>query len=193
MFAEIEDVIPIGSDLYVKNHEALEQLSGFLDQEYDVFFVPKGRYEVRIKDSILVKRWECDCGLCVDPREVRIHQQQCNEHIYLVKIYQGKKYQEFDTLPVYEWYTIIEAWYWAPLPRSKTLYKDIIGAVHMPTEISFYDHRRAFFAEHLEGMRTFVEHFTYLNLKEWDRMIRKTADRSGTGLIKAIAEFCGSR
>ena len=38
-------------------------------------------------------------------------------------------------------------------------------------------------------MRPFVEHFTELDIGEWDKLMR-TADRSGPGMIRTIAAFC---
>lgn len=88
-------------------------------------------------------------------------------------------------------YNIYAAWSWAPLKRSPKLHERIISAAGMVSHSDYYyqDGRPAFDDIHLERMRLFVEHFTELNIEEWDRMI-ENADRSGPGMIEAIARFC---
>ncbi len=109
----------------------------------------------------------------------------------IVKLYKGKEYSEWDRLPIAESHMIYEAWRWAPLRPSPDLHERIISAAGMVSRADYYyqDGRAAFYDTHLETMRLFVQHFTTLNLDEWDRMIRR-ADRSGPGMIKTIARFC---
>ncbi len=109
----------------------------------------------------------------------------------IVKLYKGKEYSEWDSIPVPESYMIYEAWRWAPLKPSPTLHERILHAAGMVSDCGYYyqDGRPAFYDIQLERMRLFVEHFTTLNLDAWDRMIRY-ADKSGPGMIKATARFC---
>lgn len=109
----------------------------------------------------------------------------------IVKLYKGKEYSEFDRLPLSESCSIYDAWPWAPLQPSLDLHERIISAAGMVSRADYYyqDGRSAFYDIHLERMRLFVQHFTALDLKKWDRMIQN-ADKSGPGMIKAIARFC---
>ena len=90
-------------------------------------------------------------------------------------------------------FSIYEAWHFAPLKPSAKLHEKIISAASMVTDCGYYyqDGRRAFWDIHLYRMRLFVEHFTALNLEDWDKMIAE-ADKSGPGMIRAIANFCSS-
>lgn len=109
----------------------------------------------------------------------------------IVKLYKGKEYSEWEKLPVADSYNISDAWPWAPLKPSPDLHERIISAAGMVSRADYYyqDGRPAFYETQLQRMRLFVEHFTTLNLQEWDQMIWR-ADRSGPGMIKAIARFC---
>lgn len=109
----------------------------------------------------------------------------------IVKLFQGKEYDEWDRLPVWESFSIYEAWHWMPLPPSPRLHEKIIGAAGMVADCGYYyqDGRQAFYEGHLRSMRLFVEHFTLLDLDGWDKMIAR-APYSGPGMIRAVATFC---
>lgn len=87
--------------------------------------------------------------------------------------------------------TIYEAWRWAPLEPSPTLWRSLITAAGNSCRPDFYyqDGRREYDPYHLERMRRFVEHLTTIDLKAYDEFI-KTADKSGPGMIHALARFC---
>lgn len=108
-----------------------------------------------------------------------------------VKICKGREYSEWESLPMPESYSVYEAWHWAPLKPSKGLHERIIHSAGMVTDCGYYyqDGRTAFFDIHLYRMRLFVDNLTTLNIDKWDLMM-KTADKSGPGMIKAIAAFC---
>lgn len=110
----------------------------------------------------------------------------------IVKLYQGKEYGEWDHLPVSETYSIYEPWHWVPAEPSPTLHEKIISAAGMVSDKGYYyqDGRAAFYDVHLDRMRRFVDHFTTLNLNRWDVAIIWAADKSGPGMIDAIAHFC---
>ncbi len=110
----------------------------------------------------------------------------------VVKLFQGKEYSDmFDRLPIPESYTIYEPWHWAPKVPSASLHEEIIHSAGMVSRCDYYyqDDRPAFYEVHLERMRLYVEHFTTINIDEWDNMISR-APKSGPGMIKAIASFC---
>lgn len=110
----------------------------------------------------------------------------------IVKVWDGKEYGEWDQdFPLPETISVYEAWHWAPLQSSPHLHEEIISAAGMVSDCGYYyqDGRAAFYDVHLERMRAFVEHFTTLDLKSWDSMIAR-ADKSGPGMIRAIARFC---
>jgi hypothetical protein len=111
----------------------------------------------------------------------------------IVKLYKGKEYSEWDRLPIPESYMIYEAWRWAPLNASPTLHESILHAAGMVTDCGYYhqDGQREFYDLQLNRMRLFVQNFTTLDLAAWDRMIQR-ADKSGPGMIKAVARFCHS-
>ena len=147
----------------------------------------------------------------INPAETRGHQHNHS----IVKLYQGKEYSEWDQLPVSESHSIYHAWMWGVRHKpSPTLHETIIHAAGMVSRCDYYyqDGRDAFYDVHLERMRTFVQHFTTLDLAAWDRMIaavdkrpaevmyneygtRRSVgwakpDRSGPGMIRKIAAFC---
>ena len=86
--------------------------------------------------------------------------------------------------------SIYEAWHWAPLDFSESLYQDIIYAVGMTSNCRFYnnDEDEAFKEFHLERMRRFVENFTTLPISKWNEMIEK-APKSGPSMVRAIYSF----
>ncbi len=107
------------------------------------------------------------------------------------KLYQGREYSEYDRLPVVESYTVRDASKWKLLEPSPGLHEKIISAAGMVSRCDYYyqDGRCEFYDIHLLRMRLFVEHFTALNLQDWDTMIAR-ADKSGPGMIRAIGHFC---
>ncbi|TFB09126.1 hypothetical protein E3V08_01320 [Candidatus Atribacteria bacterium MT.SAG.1] len=109
----------------------------------------------------------------------------------VVKLYDGKEYGDFNSLPIPESYIIYETWHWAPLKPSPTLHERIIIAAGMVSDCGYYyqDGRSAFSNVHLERMHLFVKHFTTLDIKKWDKMI-VGAPKSGPGMIKTVASFC---
>ncbi len=116
-------------------------------------------------------------------------------HVYnhkIVKLFQGKEYNEYDRLPVRGGYSVYEAWHWMPWPPSPKLHEKIISAAGMVADCGYYyqdDGRQTFYEGHLKSMRLFVEHFTLLDLDGWDQMIAR-APYSGPGMIRAVATFC---
>lgn len=112
----------------------------------------------------------------------------------IVKLYQGKEYSEWQSLPIPESYPIWEAWHWAPLKPSPTLHEKIISAAGMVSRPSYYyqDGRTEFYEIHLRRMRLFVEHFTTLDIRKWDMMISRSP-KSGPGMINSIARFCSDK
>ncbi|MFA6529094.1 MAG: hypothetical protein WCT46_06180 [Candidatus Gracilibacteria bacterium] len=124
----------------------------------------------------------------INPSEIYGH--YWNHKIVLV--WDGKEYDEYSLdLPLHESISIYESWHWAPLESNPKLHEKIIHAAGMVSRCDYYhqDGRLEFRDGHLKRMRMFVEHFTKLDLVAWDRMIR-TADKSGPGMIRAIAAFC---
>ncbi len=108
----------------------------------------------------------------------------------IVRLWEGKEYSEWDTkFPVPESISVLEAWHWAPLHPSPTLHEKIIHAAGMVSDQGYYyqDGRAAFYAVHWERMRVFVEHFTALDINEWDRARFR---HDGPGAIADIARFC---
>ena len=166
------------------------------EQAKESFQVNKNKWEsvevdgeqlIRVKYS---KEWKHDSD-AIEPLDIHGHYH--NHEI--VSVWEGKEYSEFgDRLPVPDMVSIYEAWHWAPLKPSPTLHEQIISAARMVSRCDYYyqDGRRAFEDVHLERMRLFVENFTTLNLKKWDKMISE-ADLSGPGMIRAIARFCHPR
>ena len=109
----------------------------------------------------------------------------------VVKLFQGQEYSDWGNLPIPESYSIYEAWHWAPVKPSYKLHEKIIGAAGMVSRCDYYyqDDRPEFYDIHLKRMRLFVEHFTTINIDEWDSMICR-APKSGPGMIRTIASFC---
>lgn len=86
---------------------------------------------------------------------------------------------------------IREAWHWMPLERSPKLHDRILAAAGMRSDTGgFYqDGRVAFYDFTLERMHIFVQHFTVLDINDWDRLIARTP-KSGPEMVRAIAHFC---
>jgi len=133
--------------------------------------------------------WDYEVS-AINPSE--IHPHSWNHKIVLV--WEGKEYDEYSRdFPLPKSISIYETWHWAPLERSPRLHERIIHAIGMVSDCGYYyqDGQPAFYDLHLENMRRFVEHFTELDLEEWDRVIPRT-DRSGPGMIRAIAQLFGA-
>lgn len=113
----------------------------------------------------------------------------------VVRIWEGQEFDElFGDFPVLESISICETWHWYPRPASPGLHEQIFSAAGRVSRADYYyqDGRPAFWEPQLRNMRLFVKHFTTLDLEKWDQMIRR-ADRSGPGMIKAVANFCHPR
>ena len=112
----------------------------------------------------------------------------------IVRLWEGKEYGEWDMkFPVPESISVYEAWHWAPLQPSPKLHEEIIHAAGMVSDQGYYyqDGRAAFYAVHWERMRVFVEHFTTLDIDEWDKAANRFR-HDGPGAIADIARFCSS-
>lgn len=166
------------------------------DQVKQYFEANKDKWEETIEEGqrlIRVKYpqpWDYDAS-AINPSDINGH--YWNHKI--VRVWDGKEYDEWlSDFPLRETINIYEAWHWAPLKRSPRLHEKIIHAAGMVSDCGYYyqDGRPAFCDVHLERMRVFVEHFTELNLKKWDQMIQ-CADKSGPGMIRAIAGFCHNK
>jgi hypothetical protein len=141
---------------------------------------------------------------------------KCINNLKHVRLWGDKEYGEWDTAPYENAYSIEEMWLRDPIPASD-LHRAIIRAAGMVSDISYYgsdttldfdgihllrmvsdisyygsDTTLDFDGIHLLRMRRFVEHFTSLNLKKWDKMMLD-APRSGPGMIRAISDFCNGR
>ena len=114
---------------------------------------------------------------------------KCNYRV--VKLWEGKEYGEWDKLPVGESYSIRVQ---PVLPRStKNLHETILHAAGAVSRTDYYyqDGRAAFFGVMWERMRLFVEHFTTIDIAEWDEFIT-VCSKSGPGFIKDLSAFCGN-
>lgn len=169
--------------LWLHGDRAQAYLDGNKDK-WDWVTLGDGRQLIRVKYP---HPWNYNES-AINPSEIYGH--HWNHKI--VKIWDGKEYDEWSQdFPVPETISIYEAWHWAPLQPSPHLHENIISAAGMVSDCGYYyqDGRTAFYDVHIKRMRTFVEHFTVLDLKEWDSMIARS-DKSGPGMIKAIARFC---
>ncbi|MFA5185056.1 MAG: hypothetical protein WC551_01060 [Patescibacteria group bacterium] len=162
----IKSVVAIGGKLYAKTPNALDKLSALLRQNGYIMRDERRRIDPMAEDGV------------VEEMEKK------------VRPLWYAQYPGFDH-PLRPSMSILEAWHWAPLPQSPKLHERIIHAAGMVSHCDYYyqDGRRAFYDDHLEYMRLFVKHFTRLDLGEWDKMIGR-ADRSGPGMIRAIAKLC---
>lgn len=108
-----------------------------------------------------------------------------------VKVFNGKEYGQWDKLPIPESHSIYEAWHWMPLQPSPKLHERILSAAGQAADCGHYyqDGRPAFWDQQLGWMRTFVEHFTTLDINKWEKMVSR-APKDGPGFIKTIAKFC---
>jgi hypothetical protein len=111
----------------------------------------------------------------------------------IVTVYEGKDYSEYGgDLPIRESYVIYEAWHWAPIcGPSPHLHEKIMSAAGLVSRCDYYyqDGRPAFDGIHYQRMRTFVQHFTDIDLRAWDILV-KNAPRSGPGFIRFLAAYC---
>jgi hypothetical protein len=108
-----------------------------------------------------------------------------------VKVWDGKEYSTWDSLPVPESFSIYETWHWAPLGPSPDLYKRILSAAGQTSrkEYWYQDGRRAYEPRVFETMGIFVRHFTTLDADRWDRE-SKHFRLDGPGGIDDVAKFC---
>jgi len=107
-----------------------------------------------------------------------------------VKLWHGKEYNEIgNDLPIPESITVYESWHWAPLSPSPRLHEQVMLAAGQIADQGWYhqDGRVGIYEGAWINMRTFVEHFTTLDVAEWDRTRFRT---DGPGAIADIAHFC---
>ncbi|MFC1685545.1 hypothetical protein ACFLZZ_00820 [Nanoarchaeota archaeon] len=108
-----------------------------------------------------------------------------------VKVFKGKKMDEWAQLPIPDSVSIYEAWHWAPLKPSPGLYQEIMHAAGQPPRKDYYhqDGRPAFSDCIIGRMLKFVEHFTTVD----EKMVARHLDArlSGPGLIDVLAKITG--
>ena len=109
----------------------------------------------------------------------------------IVKVWKGKRYSEWDRLPIPEMISIFESWHWAPLPVSPTLHSRILSATHQTDDKGWhYQDGRPWFSEgHWTEMAKFVRHFTLLDADAFDRAWPRFRS-DGPGGITDLARFC---
>lgn len=113
----------------------------------------------------------------------------------IVKLWRGVEYAEHslgnERFPVPEWVSIYEAWHWAPLEPSPTLYKKILSAVGKTSDAGYHyqDGRPAWSRSTYEEMGKYIRHLTTLDADAWDRLSPRFR-LDGPGGITDVARFC---
>lgn len=109
----------------------------------------------------------------------------------IVKVWKGKRYSEYDRLPVPETISIYESWHWHKHSSSPKLHSLLLHAVHQVDDKGYYyqDGRQAFWDGTWTEMAKFVRHFTTLDADAFDRAWPRFR-KSGPGGIDDLARFC---
>lgn len=109
----------------------------------------------------------------------------------IVKVWDGKEYNEYDHLPIPESMSIYEAWHWSPLPATPYLHEKILHAAGQVSDKGYYyqDGRQAFYSNQWAEMAKFVRHFTVLDSDKFDAAWPRFRT-SGPGGIDDLARFC---
>jgi hypothetical protein len=110
----------------------------------------------------------------------------------IVKVWDGVEYPEWDRdFPMWESFSVFEAWHWAPLEPSPTLHRRVLQAVHNTDDKGWHyqDGRPWFKPETFKEMGKFVRHFTTLDADAWDAQ-SQLFRLDGPGGIDDVAEFC---
>lgn len=161
-----------------------EQFHQFLNENNDKWEYVEEENLIRVKYP---QPWNSQIS-AINPAEIS----NSYRNHKIVKVWEGKEYGKYDQdFPLQESISIFEIWHWAPLKPSPKLHEKIIHAARMSTDCGkYYQNGSKEFGEvQIARMRKFVEHCTDLDLEKWDETI-KDADKSGPGMIKAIAKFC---
>ena len=174
------DPIETGSSITLSGERAQAYLQEFKDKWEEVVYEGKILYKVKYLNSSYVE----DISTINVSETMKHH---WNHKI--VTLWNRKEYSEWESLPVPECFSIYETWHWAPLQPSPTLHEKIIHAGGMVADQGYYyqDGRTAFYQAHWDRMRTFVDKFTTLSVREWDRQHFRI---DGPGAIADIAKFC---
>ncbi len=108
-----------------------------------------------------------------------------------VKIFRGKKFNEFDDLAVPETVSIHEAWHYLPLSPGPDLYKRIMSAARQVSRKDYYhqDGSAAFNNVQINWMLKFIENFTTIDVEKIRPYL--TEDLSGPAMIDTLAELTG--
>lgn len=109
----------------------------------------------------------------------------------IVKIWKGKRYSEWDRLPVPETISIYESWHWGRISASPNLHSRLLHAVHQVDDKGWhYQDGRPFYSNGTwQEMAKFVRHFTTLDADAFDRAWPRFR-RDGPGGIDDLAKFC---
>ena len=218
---EIEGLIVIFSDVHCKTRESFVNILKFLKEDYksdkgDID--PDGPYDTyffELKPEVLQKRYKCHhCNHYNTDNPILCNVEKCSncggviyskdnvpeKHSYLssrshyseVRIYKGKEYPYYSTLPVELNYMVCPTYKIAPLPRNENLHKRIlIESGQVPDCGYYYQDGREFFSRSgnaVQSMKLFIENFTDLNLQKFNDFV-KTAPTDGPGFIRAFAKF----
>jgi len=129
-----------------------------------------------------------------DRRTAMIEPYDSNGHVWnhkIVKVWDGKQYDDFDHLPVPESISIYESWHWTPLPVTSDLHTRILRAAGQTDDQGWHyqDGSPWFKPGHWKEMAKFVRHFTQLNADAFD-LAWPTFRSDGPGGIADLAHFC---
>jgi len=114
------------------------------------------------------------------------------ENYRLVKLFRGKIFDEWAHLPVPESVSVYEAWHWAPLRPSPTLYDKIMSAAGQTSDKSFYyqDGRPAFDKLQIKWMLNFIRGLTALDARKIKKRLNPRL--SGPDFIDTLARLSGN-
>jgi hypothetical protein len=148
---------------------------------------------IRIRDAIYCKTPEALKAVVAELESCgyEISQEEGSSYRYASRETR-KKFDKFGRLNI-DSFALKERF--SPLEPSKHLFDEIFSAAGMVSNISYYAGSNIEFKpifnnrSVLSAMRTFVEHFTTLDLNAWDIMIA-SAPRTPAGMIRAVARFC---
>ena len=165
------------------------------DEALDLLAKHQDKYErVDLDGKALLKMRYADSWEAKDHEQDSIEVSEVYDHYWnhkIVRLWEGKEYGEWGNFPLPESMVIYEAFHWSPLQPSPTLHERIIHAAGMVVDQGYYyqDGRAAFDGIHWQRMRVFVDHFTAIDVTEWDKAEHRFR-RDGPGAIADIARFC---
>lgn len=138
----------------------------------------------------VIKTKDYDPKVSINTMDIHGHYHNSN----IVNVYKGKEYSEWnfgrEGLPIPESISIYETWHWAPLPPSEYLFEKIMRAAGQVSRKEYGSYSVS--GVPVERMSKFIEHFTELDHKEFERRLPLISLQC-PDFIDELCDFCDGK